>query len=73
MEPTISQSVDILLYNAVILTMDDKMTLYEQGAIAIRADRIVVAVGNRQVRLRYVNCPFAPVLDTAAQNVFEGL
>ncbi|GAA0769391.1 uncharacterized protein GlcG (DUF336 family) [Erythromicrobium ramosum] len=40
---------------------------------AIRADRIVVAVGSRQVRLRYVNCPFAPFLDTAAQNVCEGL
>lgn len=40
---------------------------------AIRADRIVVAVGGRQVRLRYVNCPFAPFLDTAAQNVCEGL
>ncbi len=40
---------------------------------AIRADRIVVAVGNRQVRLRYVNCPFAPLLDTSAQNVCEGL
>ncbi len=39
----------------------------------IRADRIVVQVGNRQVRLRYVNCPFAPFLDTAAQNVCEGL
>jgi uncharacterized protein GlcG (DUF336 family) len=40
---------------------------------AIRADRIVVQVGSRQVRLRYVNCPFAPFLDTAAQNVCEGL
>ncbi len=40
---------------------------------AIRADRIVVQVGNRQVRLRYVNCPFAPLLDTAAQNVCAGL
>jgi uncharacterized protein GlcG (DUF336 family) len=40
---------------------------------AMRADRIVVQVGNRQVRLRYVNCPFAPFLDTAAQNVCEGL
>ena len=39
----------------------------------IRADRIVVQVGTRQVRLRYVNCPFAPFLDTAAQNVCEGL
>ena len=40
---------------------------------AIRADRIVVQVGSRQVRLRYVNCPFAPFLDTASQNVCEGL
>jgi uncharacterized protein GlcG (DUF336 family) len=40
---------------------------------SMRADRIVVQVGNRQVRLRYVNCPFAPFLDTAAQNVCEGL
>lgn len=38
-----------------------------------RADRIVVQVGGRQVRLRYVNCPFAPFLDTSAQNVCEGL
>jgi hypothetical protein len=39
----------------------------------IRADRIVVRVGSRQVRLRYVNCPFAPFLDTPEQNVCEGL
>jgi hypothetical protein len=25
------------------------------------------------VRLRYVNCPFAPFLDTADQNVCQGL
>jgi uncharacterized protein GlcG (DUF336 family) len=40
---------------------------------ATRSDRIVVQVGSRQVRLRYVGCPFAPFLDTAAQNVCEGL
>jgi uncharacterized protein GlcG (DUF336 family) len=40
---------------------------------ANRADRIVVQVGSRQVRLRYVNCPFAPFVDTATQNVCEGL
>jgi uncharacterized protein GlcG (DUF336 family) len=39
----------------------------------IRADRIVVQVGNREVRLRYVNCPFAPFLDDPVQNVCEGL
>ncbi|MEE4201948.1 heme-binding protein [Erythrobacter sp.] len=39
----------------------------------IRADRIVVSVGTRDVRLRYINCPFAPFLDDPAQNVCEGL
>jgi hypothetical protein len=39
---------------------------------AMRADTIVVGVG-AGVRLRYVNCPFAPFLDTAAQNVCQGL
>jgi hypothetical protein len=39
----------------------------------IRADRIEVPVGNTTVRLRYVNCPFAPFLDDPAQHVCEGL
>jgi hypothetical protein len=39
----------------------------------IRADRIEVNVGGRLVRLRYVNCPFAPFLGTTEQNVCEGL
>lgn len=41
---------------------------------AIRADRIVVQLGGgREARLRYVSCPFAPFLDTAQQNVCQGL
>ncbi|QJB68140.1 GlcG/HbpS family heme-binding protein [Parasphingorhabdus halotolerans] len=40
---------------------------------AIRADNVVVDLGNANVRLRYVNCPFAPFLDTNQQNVCEGL
>ncbi len=43
------------------------------AAPAIRSDRILVQVGGREVRLRYVGCPFAPFLDTAVQNVCEGL
>lgn len=38
---------------------------------AIRADQIVVPVG-AGVRLRYVNCPFAPFLASSEQNVCEG-
>lgn len=40
---------------------------------AIRADKIVIDLNGRQVRLRYVNCPFAPFLDSAQNNVCEGL
>jgi uncharacterized protein GlcG (DUF336 family) len=39
---------------------------------AMRADQVVIGVG-AGVRLRYVNCPFAPFLDTAEQNVCQGL
>lgn len=39
-----------------------------------RADRVVVRLQDgRDVRLRYVNCPFTPFLDTDAQNVCQGL
>lgn len=37
----------------------------------MRADTILVALGDRSVRLRYVNCPFAPFLDTSEQNACE--
>jgi uncharacterized protein GlcG (DUF336 family) len=40
---------------------------------AIRADQIVVDLGNASVRLRYVSCPFAPFLDSSSQNVCQGL
>jgi uncharacterized protein GlcG (DUF336 family) len=40
---------------------------------AIRADNVVVDLGNANVRLRYVSCPFAPFLDSNEQNVCEGL
>jgi uncharacterized protein GlcG (DUF336 family) len=41
--------------------------------LAMRADQVVVDLGDAQVRLRYINCPFAPFLDTATQNVCAGL
>jgi uncharacterized protein GlcG (DUF336 family) len=41
--------------------------------VDIRSDRIVVDLGDAKVRLRFINCPFAPFLDTSDQNVCEGL
>jgi len=41
--------------------------------VGIRADTVVVPLSNSPgVRLRYIACPFAPFLDTAAQNVCQG-
>jgi uncharacterized protein GlcG (DUF336 family) len=41
--------------------------------LAMRADQIVVDLGDAKVRLRFINCPFAPFLDTSDQNVCAGL
>lgn len=46
---------------------------FTNAPMAMRADQIVIPLGNRQVRLRYVGCPFAPFLDTSEQNVCQGL
>ncbi len=40
--------------------------------VAIRADQVVVPVG-AGARLRYVSCPFAPFIDSNANNVCQGL
>jgi len=46
---------------------------FGNAPIDIRADQIEVDVNGRPVRLRYISCPFAPFLDTAAQNPCEGI
>ena len=41
---------------------------------AIRSDTVVIALADgKGVRLRYIGCPFAPFLDSADQNVCQGL
>ena len=37
----------------------------------IRSDNVVIQINGNSVRLRYVNCPFAPFLDTTEQNVCQ--
>jgi uncharacterized protein GlcG (DUF336 family) len=49
----------------------ERVTTVSNAPKDIRADNIVVAVG-AGVRLRYVNCPFAPFLDTSDQDVCGG-
>jgi uncharacterized protein GlcG (DUF336 family) len=44
-----------------------------EAAASIRADQVVIQINGNGVRLRYVNCPFAPFLDTSTQDVCSGL
>ncbi len=43
------------------------------AALAKRSDNVSINVGGNPVRLRYVNCPFAPFIGTTDQNVCQGL
>jgi 5-methylthioadenosine/S-adenosylhomocysteine deaminase len=38
-----TKTADFLLTNAIVLTMDEKFTLYEPGAVAVQGDQIVAA------------------------------
>jgi uncharacterized protein GlcG (DUF336 family) len=42
-----------------------------QAAGNIRSDQVIIQLNGNSVRLRYVNCPFAPFLDTSEQNVCQ--
>lgn len=46
---------------------------FANAPAAMRADTLAILVNGSPIRLRYVNCPFAPFLDTATQNVCQGL
>jgi 5-methylthioadenosine/S-adenosylhomocysteine deaminase len=39
-----TQTIDTLFINAIVLTMDEKLTQYDPGALAVKGDSIV-AVG----------------------------
>jgi hypothetical protein len=45
---------------------------YGNADPSFRSDVIVVRLGERDVRLRYIACPFAPFLGTNDQNVCQG-
>ena len=54
------------LYNAA-----QRVTSINEADPSIRADTLLIGP-EVKVRLRYVNCPFAPFLDTSDQNVCQG-
>jgi len=61
---------DILLYNAIVLTMDAEFRQYKPGAVAIRADQIL-AVGLQEDILDQFSAP--ETLDCAQKVLMPGL
>jgi 5-methylthioadenosine/S-adenosylhomocysteine deaminase len=64
------QSVDLLLTNAIVLTMDEALTKYEPGAVAVKGDRIVAVGLDADLRATYTA---TEVLDCQGQVVMPGL
>ena len=48
-----TQPIDILLANALVLTMDEKLTQYEPGAVAVRGDSIVAVGPEDEIKKEY--------------------
>lgn len=65
-----STSVDLLLTGGVVVTMDTQWDVFDPGAVAIRADRIVDVGPAKQIAARY---HAAEVVDCAGQAVIPGL
>ena len=48
-----NQTVDLLLTNAILLTMDDRLTQYDPGALAVSADKIIAVGPEADMRARF--------------------
>jgi 5-methylthioadenosine/S-adenosylhomocysteine deaminase len=56
-----SQNVDLILTNAIVLTMDEQLSQYEPGAVAINGDSIVEAgfdvdIGKKYTSTETIDC-----------------
>ncbi len=48
-----TQSADILLFNAHVLTMDDNMTQYRPGAVVVKGDSILAVGFETEIKAQY--------------------
>jgi 5-methylthioadenosine/S-adenosylhomocysteine deaminase len=65
-----SEKTDILLVNAIVLTMDDELKQYDPGAVAISGDSILAVGSDQEMRQKYS----APeVIDCEGKVVMPGL
>ena len=49
-----TKPADILLTNAIVLTMDEKLTQFEPGAVAIQGDSVVAVGPDSEMRSAYI-------------------
>jgi 5-methylthioadenosine/S-adenosylhomocysteine deaminase len=66
----LSEQVDLLLTNAIVLTMDDALTMYEAGSVAVRGSSIAAVGEEVTLRQQY---SAAETLDCAGKVVMPGL
>jgi 5-methylthioadenosine/S-adenosylhomocysteine deaminase len=64
------QTVDFLLTNAIVLTMDNMLSQYEPGAVAVSADKIVAVGPQEEIALAYTS---ANVVDCGGKVLMPGL
>lgn len=48
-----TQQIDTLFINAIVLTMDEKLTQYDPGAVAVRGDSIIAVGAEAELKKEY--------------------
>lgn len=64
------EKVDLLLTNALVLTMDESMNQYENGAVAVSGDTIIAAGPESELRKKY---GAKEILDCGGKVLMPGL
>jgi 5-methylthioadenosine/S-adenosylhomocysteine deaminase len=64
------QTVDYLLTNAIVLTMDNHLRQYEPGAVAVDGDQIVAVGAQNEITSAYTS---ANILDCSGKVLMPGL
>jgi 5-methylthioadenosine/S-adenosylhomocysteine deaminase len=49
-----TQKVDTLLTNAIVLTMDGKLNHYDPGAVAVKGDQIIAVGAESEITKEYI-------------------
>jgi 5-methylthioadenosine/S-adenosylhomocysteine deaminase len=66
----VSENVDSLLVNAIVLTMDDNMKRYEPGALAVQDDRITAVGPEGELKSLYTS---SQTIDCGGKVLMPGL